>query len=186
MTTPVLIYNSTLQAPAAAATQAQPGPQSSSALPPPFPSPLAPRGGSGGGVGFTAGASPSVPLGVFHSRYPVGVGSGGGGASWPIDCTSPRWLAWIPGIDIVLATGCTWIGASSAPSVLTRLTDVVTLRGTASRPAALTTPAGPGASEYTDPSGSPLVLTTRALGAGASSAGRSRSLRSATAARTSA
>jgi hypothetical protein len=41
----------------------------------------------------------------------AGAMGGGVGATYPIDMTSPRWLAWIPGIVIIFACGCIWIGA---------------------------------------------------------------------------
>jgi hypothetical protein len=77
--------------------------------------------------------------GLFQSLYTLciagflarasGDGDGGFGATYPIDITSPRWLAWMPGIVIIFACGWTCMRGGVAGSdgsrsrVLVRLTD---------------------------------------------------------------
>lgn len=53
--------------------------------------------------------------GFFHRRYTLcsgaffcSCGTAGGGGAYPIDMTSPRWLAWMPGMVIVLG-GSGWV-----------------------------------------------------------------------------
>lgn len=78
--------------------------------------------GSRSGVAAAADVDISAAAaGLFQRRYMLciagffatrgsGNGDGGSGATYPIDITSPRWLAWIPGIVIVFACGCTRTG----------------------------------------------------------------------------
>lgn len=70
-----------------------------------------------GSPSLVADASPWLAAAFleFHSRYTLSfTGSSftgsGFGATYPMDITAPLWLAWIPGMLIVLACGCMRIG----------------------------------------------------------------------------
>jgi hypothetical protein len=70
-----------------------------------------------GAASGVASEETSADAGLFQRRYTLcivgfltlvsGEGDGGSGATYPIDITSPRWLAWMPGIVIIFAWGCT-------------------------------------------------------------------------------
>jgi hypothetical protein len=68
----------------------------------------------------------SEDAGFFQRRYTLwmagfltfvsGEGDGGSGATYPMDITSPRWLAWMPGMVIIFACGCWWMGDGEGDS----------------------------------------------------------------------